>query len=173
MDNIYLVVIKRFIFFIALQGFIFNNFDLYGMYDPYICLVFILTFPTKINKITFMLSSFIFGFVLDLFSNSLGLNTVACLTVAFLRSYIMGFIFGSFYDPVGLKLIKNYISETSFSQKFLYICSIILFHHFFLFSLESLNFNYFVPVIKKILITSILSMIFCYASILIMIKNEK
>tara|TARA_B100001057_G_scaffold372807_1_gene377116 strand:- start:15725 stop:16246 length:522 start_codon:yes stop_codon:yes gene_type:complete len=172
-DSIYLVVIKRFIFFIALQGIIFNNFDLYGMYDPYICLVFILTFPTKINKITFMVLCFIFGFVLDLFSNSLGLNTIACLTVAFLRSYIMGFIFGSFYDPVGLKLIKNYISETSFSQKFLYIFSIILFHHFFLFALESLNFNYFMLTIKKILITSILSMIFCYASILIMIKNEK
>ena len=173
MDSIYLVVIKRFIFFIVLQGFIFNNFDLYGMYDPQICLVFILTFPTKINKITFMVLCFIFGFVLDLFSNSLGLNTVACLTVAFLRSYIMGFIFGNFYDPVGLKLIKNYISETSFSQKFLYLCSIILFHHFFLFTLESLNFNYFMLIIKKILITSILSMIFCYISILIMIKNEK
>ena len=173
MESIYFLVIKRFIFFSVLQGLIFNNFDLFGIYDPYICLVFILTFPTKINKVTFMVVCFIFGFTLDLFSNSLGFNTSACLTIAFLRSYIMGFIFGDFFDPIGLKLIKNYVSESSFSQKFLYISSIILFHHFFLFSLESLSSKYFVLVIQKTLITSLLSIIFCYTSILIMITNEK
>ena len=61
MDRIYFLVIKRFVFFILLQGLVFNNFDLFGMYDPLIYLTFILTFPTKINKITFMSISFIFA----------------------------------------------------------------------------------------------------------------
>ena len=173
MDRIYFLVIKRFVFFILLQGLVFNNFDLFGMYDPLIYLTFILTFPTKINKITFMTISFIFGLTLDLFSNSLGFNAAACLTIAFSRSYIMAFIFGSFFDPVGLKLIRNYISESSFSQKFLYMISMILIHHFFLFSIESLSFKYIFLVTQKTLMTSLLTIIFCYASILFMISNEK
>ena len=74
MASTFLLVFKRFIFFILLQVLIFNKFDLFGIYDPYICLVFILTFPVKTSKISFMAVAFAFGFTLDLFSNSLGLN---------------------------------------------------------------------------------------------------
>ena len=96
MASVYLLILKRFIFFALLQGLIFNNFDFYDIYDPYICLVFIITFPIKVDKITFMIISFIFGFALDLYSNSLGINAAACLSIAFLRSYILNFVFGSF-----------------------------------------------------------------------------
>jgi len=120
-----------------------------------------------------MMTAFAFGLTLDLFSNSLGLNTVACLTVAFLRSYIMSFVFGGFFDPRGLKLIKNYISDSSFSQKFLYLTSVILIHHFILFSLEAFSLKYISTIIYKTLITALLSGIFCTTLIYIMIENEK
>ena len=173
MASVYFLVLKRFIIFILLQGLIFNNFDFFGSFDPYIALVFILTFPIKINKISFLIASFCFGICLDLFSNSLGLNTAACLTAAFSRSYILSFVFGSFFDPLGLKLIKNYISESSFSQKFLYLISIILIHHFVLFSLEAFSFEFFSLIIYKTFLTSLLTLTFCTTTIYIMIKNEK
>ena len=173
MASIYFIVLKRFILFILLQGLLFNSFDLFGSFDPHIALVFILTFPIKINKINFMIISFCFGLCLDLFSNSLGLNTAAYLTAAFSRSYILSFIFGSFFDPLGLKLIKNYISESSFSQKLLYLLSIILAHHFVLFFLEAFSFKFITLIIYKTLASSLLSLIFCTTIIYIMIKNEK
>ena len=173
MISVYLLIFKRFLFFSLLQGLIFNNFDFFDIYDPYVCLVFIITFPIKVNKITFMMISFIFGFTLDLYSNSLGINTAACLSVAFLRSYILNFVFGSFYDPHGIKLIKNYVLESTFSQKFLYITTIILIHHLILFSLEIFSFQFISLILLKTLITSLISLIFCTTFIYIMIKNEK
>ena len=173
MASTYLLVFKRFIFLVLLQVLIFNKFDLFGIYNPYICLVFILTFPVKMSKISFMVVAFAFGFTLDLFSNSLGLNTTACLTVAFLRSYIMSFIFGGFFDPLGLKLIKNYVSDSSFSQKILYVSSIILIHHFILFSLEAFSLKHMSTVMLKTIITYLLSAFFCTTLIYIMIGNEK
>tara|TARA_B100000767_G_scaffold94082_1_gene90467 strand:- start:133 stop:654 length:522 start_codon:yes stop_codon:yes gene_type:complete len=173
MISVYLLILKRFLFFSLLQGLIFNNFDFFDIYDPYVCLVFIITFPIKVNKITFMMISFIFGFTLDLYSNSLGINTAACLSVAFLRSYILNFVFGSFYDPHGIKLIKNYVLESTFSQKFLYITTIILIHHLILFSLEVFSFQFISLILFKTLITSLISLIFCITFIYIMIKNEK
>ena len=173
MASTYLLVFKRFIFLVLLQVLIFNKFDLFGIYNPYICLVFILTFPVKMSKISFMVVAFAFGFTLDLFSNSLGLNTTACLTVAFLRSYIMSFIFGGFFDPLGLKLIKNYVSDSSFSQKILYVSSIILIHHFILFSLEAFSLKHISTVLNKTLITCLLSGLFCTTLIYFMIENEK
>ena len=173
MASVYLMIFKRFIFLVLLQGLIFNNFDFFDTYDPYVCLVFIITFPVKIEKITFMIFSFAFGFALDLYSNSLGINTAACLSIAFLRSHILNFVFGSFYDPHGIKLIKNYVSESTFSQKLLYISSIILIHHLVLFSLETFSFEFISLIMIKTLITSLISLIFCSTFIYIMIENEK
>ena len=173
MASVYLLILKRFIFLTLLQGLIFNNFDFFDIYDPYICLVFLITFPIKVNKITFMIVSFLFGFVLDLYSNSIGINAAACLSIAFLRSYILSFVFGSFYDPHGIKLIKNYVLESTFSQKFLYLSSLILIHHFILFSLETFSIEFISLVIIKTVINSLISLIFCTTFIYIMIENEK
>ena len=173
MASVYLLILKRFIFFALLQVLIFNNFDFYDIYDPYICLVFIITFPIKVDKITFMIISFVFGFVLDMYSNSLGINAAACLSIAFLRSYILSFVFGSFYDPHGIKLIKNYVLESTFSQKFLYISSIIIIHHLFIFSLETFSFKFISLIVYKTLLTYLISLIFCATFIYIMIENEK
>ncbi|MDC3265620.1 rod shape-determining protein MreD [Flavobacteriaceae bacterium] len=117
--------------------------------------------------------SFFFGFVLDLYSDSIGINAAACLSIAFLRSYILSFVFGSFYDPRGVKLIKNYVTESTFSQKFLYLSSIIIIHHLIIFSLETFSFNFISLVIYKTLITFSISLIFCTTFIYIMIENEK
>ena len=173
MVNLYFLIFKRFIFFALIQGFIFNNFNFLGSFNPYIALVFLLTFPIKTSKITFMIISFCFGFSLDLFSNSIGINTAACLTLAFSRSYVLNFVFGSFYDPYGTKVLKNYISESTYYQQFLYLISLILIHHSVLFLLESFSLKFLSIVIYKIFITSFLSILFCTTTIYIMIKNEK
>ena len=93
MNNLYFSIIIRFVMLVLLQGLIFNRFDLFGTYDPYICLVFILIFPIKIKRMAFLIICFFFGIILDLFSNSYGINAASCLSIAFLRPFILNFVF--------------------------------------------------------------------------------
>ena len=51
MANVYLLIFKRFIFLVLLQGLIFNNFDFFDIYDPYICLVLLLHSQLKLTKL--------------------------------------------------------------------------------------------------------------------------
>jgi hypothetical protein len=51
--------------------------------------------------------------------------------------------------------------------------SIILIHHFVLFSLEAFSFEFFSLIIYKTFLTSLLTLTFCTTTIYIMIKNEK
>ena len=121
MNTIYINIALRFIVLILAQGLVFNKFDFLGVYDPYISLVFILIFPVKISRISFLIISFFFGLSLDYFSNSLGLNATAFITIAYLKPSIMNFVFGNFYDPYGVKMIKHYIIESTIYQKILYL----------------------------------------------------
>ena len=63
--------------------------------------------------------------------------------------------------------------ESTFSQKFLYLASIILIHHLIIFSLETFSFEFYFIDYYKTLITSLISLIFCTTFIYIMIENEK
>jgi len=173
MNNLYFSIITRFILLVLIQGFVFSKFDLFGIYDPYICLVFILIFPIKINRIIFLLTSFAFGITLDLFTNSYGINAAACLLIAFIRPYILNFVFGSFFDPRGVKMIKHYLADSSIYQKIIYLFIMIFLHHLLIFSLEAFSLNHLTLIFTKTINTSILSFIFCSTFIYLFIQNEK
>ena len=172
MNTIYINIALRFIVLILAQGLVFNKFDFLGVYDPYISLVFILIFPVKISRISFLIISFFFGLSLDYFSNSLGLNATAFIIIAYLKPSIMNFVFGNFYDPYGVKMIKHYIIESTIYQKILYVFIIIFLHHLIIFSLESFSIDQILMVFKKTIYSSFLSFIFCF-SFIYLFKNER
>jgi|TARA_B110000305_G_scaffold34701_1_gene34380 hypothetical protein len=172
MNTIYINIALRFIVLILAQGLVFNKFDFLGVYDPYISLVFILIFPVKISRISFLIISFFFGLSLDYFSNSLGLNATAFIIIAYLKPSIMNFVFGNFYDPYGVKMIKHYIIESTIYQKILYVFIIIFLHHLIIFSLESFSIDQILIVFKKTIYSSFLSFIFCF-SFIYLFKNER
>ena len=172
MSNLYSFIAIRFVVLLILQGLIFNKFDLFGLYDPHVSIIFVLIFPIKINRTFFLIISFFFGLTLDYFTNSIGINAAAFVTIAFLRKYIMNFVFGVFYDPHGVKILKDYIKDSTIYQKVLFILIIILIHHFIMFSLESFAIDQIKVVFKKTLYTSLLSLIFCSTLIYLMAENE-
>jgi hypothetical protein len=172
MNTIYINIALRFIVLILAQGLVFNKFDFLGVYDPYISVVFILIFPVKISRISFLIISFFFGLSLDYFSNSLGLNATAFIIIAYLKPSIMNFVFGNFYDPYGVKMIKHYIIESTIYQKILYVFIIIFLHHLIIFSLESFSIDQILIVFKKTIYSSFLSFIFCF-SFIYLFKNER
>jgi len=173
MSNLYIIIAIRFVLLLILQGLIFNKFDLFGLYDPHISIMFVLIFPIKLNRIFFLIVSFFFGLILDYFTNSIGVNAAAFVTIAFLRPYIMNFVFGNFYDPHGMKILKDYIQDSTIYQKVLYVLMIILIHHFIMFSLESFAIDQIKVVFKKTFYTSLLSLIFCSTLIYLLVQNER
>ena len=173
MNSLYFSIAIRFVMLAILQVLIFSKFDLFGIYDPYICVVFILIFPIKVHRIVFLIISFVFGITLDLFSSSYGINAAAFLLIAFIRPYILNFVFGSFFDPHGVKMMKHYLGNSSVYQKIIYLFIIIFLHHLFMFSLEVFSLNQFSLIFIKTINTSFLSLVFCSTFIYLLVQNEK
>ena len=73
----------------------------------------------------------------------------------------------------GVKILKDYVSESTFYQQVLYLSTIVFIHHFIMFSFEAFSFDLTLLILYKSLINSILSLIFCVTLIYIMIENEK
>lgn len=64
------------------QVLVCNNILLFGVAIPFIYIYFIIVLPLNLNLNLLMVLAFILGLLVDLFSDTLGLNSLACLLLA-------------------------------------------------------------------------------------------
>ncbi len=78
------------LFFIAIililaQAVVFNHVCLWGIAIPFVFLYIIIKLPISLSKEWLFTLGFIIGFIIDIFSDTLGMNMLACTLLATLR----------------------------------------------------------------------------------------
>lgn len=167
MNSTLLVNIFRFILLLAVQIVIFNNMTFLGFILPLPYILFIILYPVNGNKSGLLLSSFFLGLMMDLFCNSGGIHTSACLILAFLRPYVFKFSFGVSYEYQTIK-----INDVLTPERFSFILISVLIHHLTLFILEAFQISFFWDILVRILLSSVFT-ILCCILIIYLIKPVK
>ena len=120
-----LKIVLNFFLLIAVQILILNNIQLFGLINPYLYILFIITLPMFVSPGFMLLLAFVLGGIIDVFSHSYGIHMAATVLVAFIRPYIMG-LFASRED-----MEKSAPTYRNFGISFLkYALLIVVIHHF-------------------------------------------
>jgi rod shape-determining protein MreD len=145
--------IIRFIVLVLIQILLVNNIQVSGMINPYIYVLFILLLPFETPGWLLLVTSFILGLTVDLFMNTPGMHTVACVLMAFIRpSVLSGISPRDGYDPGTYPRVFYYGIEWFLK----YTVILVLIHHLVLFYLEVFRFSeFFITFIKAIFSTLI------------------
>ena len=98
--------------------------------------------------------SFLLGMTLDIFNNSGGVHTTACITLAFMRQSLLKMSFGYSYEYHMFKIPDKFSSEL-----LTYFVSGVLIHHSVLIVLELLNFELVGEMLLRILGSSIFTIL--------------
>lgn len=77
--------IMLFALLVLAQVLVCNNIILFGVAMPFVFIYFIISLPLNININLLMILSFLLGFIVDLFSDTLGLNSLSCLILSVLK----------------------------------------------------------------------------------------
>jgi hypothetical protein len=101
-----------------------------GNINPYIYILFILLYPVKNNRVSFIFLSFCLGLVIDIFLDSGGANAAASVSIAYIRPIFLKFSFGAAYEYQAIKF-----RDTEILQRIVYFAILILIHHLVLFTL--------------------------------------
>lgn len=172
MSNINQLLFFRFLFLLLGQILIFNNFLIFGN-NVNIYLIFVLVFPLNFNTSLSYLIVFLFGFILDFFSNSMGIITFSLLISILIKPYILKFVFGNF-DINQVRKTSEYISKTSLFQKTSYLLIMFLSHQLIVNFIDIFSFEKIKIIINKTLVSTIVSIFFSYIIVLIFFrKNER
>jgi len=146
--------IIHYIVLVLLQVLILNNIQISSYFNPFIYILFILILPLDINKSLLLLLGFFMGIAIDIFSDTLGLHTSACVFLAYIRPHILNLISTKEdYEPGTIPGVN--INGFLWFLKYIVIATIA--HHLFLFLVEVFSFSNFLDTLIKVLSSSLIS----------------
>jgi len=130
MNSLLFSNIVRFIALVLLQVLICNQMNFLGSISPYIYVLFILIYPVKNNRLSFIFISFVLGILIDIFMDTGGAHAAASVTIAYMRPVFLKFSFGAAYEYQAIKF-----NDADLLPRVIYFTLLILIHHFILFIL--------------------------------------
>jgi rod shape-determining protein MreD len=137
-----------------LQVFILNNVQMGGFINPYIYILFILLLPINTPKWLLLLSGFVLGISIDIFSHTPGMNSSATVFMAFIRPYVLEIIAPrEGYEKDSSPRLKIY----GFTWFLRYTFILVLAHHFVLFYVEVFRFSDFFLTFSRVILSTIFS----------------
>lgn len=168
MNSALFVNIFRFVLLLAVQIIVFNNMNFLGYISPYPYILFIILYPVNGNKTGLLAASFFLGLAMDLFSNSGGFHTTACVILAYYRPYLFKFAFGLSYEYQTIRL-----NDILTPERFTFILFSVLIHHVVLFSLEAFKFILVLEILIRTLSSTVFTIIICIITIYLTKPNRR
>jgi rod shape-determining protein MreD len=168
MNSAVIMSFVRFFLLLAAQIIIFNNIDLFGYINPFPYILFILLFPVNGNKQLLIVTSFLLGITMDLFSNSGGVHAAACLILAYARPYIFKFAFGVSYEYQTIR-----INDVLTPERFSFLLVSVVIHHFTLFILEVFQLSSLWDILLRTIIGTLFTLLICILLIYIFKPSKR
>ena len=161
----------RFVLFLLIQIIILNEVPpLHQFITPYIYFLFLLWLPFGTNRITMTLVGFVFGYSLDLFTNTPGLHAAACTLLGYLRPTVLNLLLAQEASEEVNK--EPSIGSMGWGPYFIYVFVLTFVPHFYLVLLEWLQFGNFTYFIGKVITTSLMSLLLIFLVELIMNRRK-
>ncbi len=142
----------RFVLLVLFQVTICNYINFLGYINPMIYVLFIILFPLRNNRTVFLISAFLLGLSVDMFSDTGGIHAGASVFLAYIRPNVTKFSFGALSEFYNIKF-----NAIDFAKRFTYIAIMVFFHHFIFFSLDFFNFSQILNILKYTLFSGIFS----------------
>jgi len=160
----------RFLIVIFLQILVFNNIQFSGYINPHFYILFILLLPNKTPAWFSMISAFILGYIIDIFSQCPGLHASASVFIAFIRPYIIASIKTT--NEINPDIEPN-LSNMGFRWFIIYSTILIIAHHLVYFFLEVFRFSNFLDTFYRVIISSFITFIAILLSQLLIFKKAQ
>ena len=150
------------------QGLFFNNINFLGSINPFVYVFFIAYYPIKNNRTFFIICAFIYGLIIDVFSDTHAIHAAATLIISYLRPNLLKLFFGIAYEHQVVKF-----NSIELKQNLLYLLTIVFIHHLILFSLEIFDISKISLILKNTFGNTIFTFTVIYILFELIINRKK
>lgn len=145
--------IGRYIVVMLLQVLLLDQLQLWGACHPYVYILCLLMMPITLPHSVSMVIGAAVGLVMDVFCNSLGVHTAACILLMFIRPYLIGAIVND-KDRLNEQISLRAIGMEALIK---YVVILVLIHHLTVFLLAAWNWAHIGFVLLETLVSSLIT----------------
>jgi hypothetical protein len=143
--------IIRFILLVGVQVLIINNIELGRFINPFLYVLFIIILPFETPKWLVLISAFLIGITMDMFSDTGGMHAAACVFMAYIRPGVLKLFSPRDGYEFGTQPTVQYLGIPWFLS---YAGILIVSHHLILFYVEVFRFSEFFSTLFRVIISS-------------------
>lgn len=162
--------IIRLVFLVIFQVVVLNNVALGGFINPYLYVMFILMLPFETPKWLLLISAFVLGISVDMFSDTAGIHAAACVFMAFARPGVLNLVSSRQEYELGIQPI---IRDLGFKWFLSYSLILVFIHHILIFYLEVFSFREFFQTFFRTLLSILFTMLLLILSQYVMYRPKK
>ena len=145
--------IGRYILVMLLQVLLLDQLQLWGACHPYVYILCLLMMPITLPHSVSMVIGAAVGLVMDIFCNSLGVHTAACILLMFIRPYLIGVIVND-KDRLNEQISLRAIGMEALIK---YVVILVLIHHLTVFLLAAWSWAHIGFVLLETLVSSLIT----------------
>lgn len=154
--------------FLIIQLPLLYNFILFDTAFGFFYIGFILFLPLGLNRNITMVIALVSGLMVDVFSNTPGIHSSACIFIALIKDYWYLATIGEYEDDINLTWNQLKIWG---SVKFLF--PLVMIHHLLIFSIENGGFSNFYILFNKTIFSSVYSFVIISGISLLLAPRER
>lgn len=156
------------IFILLLQVLICNNLNLFGYINPYIYIAFVFIFPLTKNRFLFLTIAFLYGLLIDFFSDTGGIHAFSLVFISYYRLFLLKV----FFRKSDIDFLLFRLNQESFGKVFNYVLTLTILHHFVMFLLANFSVTNFSDVVLNTLYSSILTVVLYFLGLFLFKKKS-
>lgn len=170
MDRLIIRYILQFVLLVLVQVLLLNNIAFSGILNPYLYVYFLIILPVDFRPTLGLIIGFLLGLSIDLFSQTLGMHTIATTFAAFCRPYILMYMAPrDGYDFTRFPSVRQ-MGWLWFGT---YTTLLAALHHFILFFIEMFRMSGFWWTITKSVSSTMLTVILILLVQLIFVRDTR
>jgi rod shape-determining protein MreD len=149
-----------FVLLIVLQVVVFNHLCLFNVAVPLIFIYFIIKLPVTLPTNWALTFSFLIGLLVDIFSNTQGMNALACTVMAACRLPLLRLYFPREEDMTNPEPSLRTLGPSVYMK---YLITVVTFYCMLFFFIEAFTFYNWTLMLLRILASSLLTFIIILA----------
>ena len=136
-----------------LQVLLFDQLQLLGVCHPYIYILCLLMMPITLPHSADMFIGAAAGLIMDVFCNSMGVHTAACILIMFVRPYLIGALVND-KDRLNEQISLRALGMEALLR---YVVIMVVIHHFTVFLLAAWSWAHIGFVLIETIVSSIIT----------------
>ncbi len=164
-----IIGIIQFIVLVFFQVLILDNISLWGFANPMVYVWFILMLPYNTARWLTLLSSFLLGMSIDVFSGQIGIHAFACTFLGFIRPVFLNMFSGSIENTSR----RPCVARLGFVNFLSYSFILVFIHHFICFLIGIFTFSEIGQTLLRCIVSTLFTtVIILIADLIFFRKNE-